>query len=641
MQRVNALLCRLMLMAACLFGITAAAGACLHVPALGWLALAGLVWRRYRQGSGGSGWTHGTAREATLEDAARCGLLAQDGLILGRASLLSPPTRLRAMWLLFSPGLSSELACSLFLTAFLGAGGLSGRMIRIRSYVHLATFAPAGAGKGVSVVIPNLLSYPNSTVVTDTKGELFRLTARPRMKKLGNRVFVLDPLGVTGPPEQSAGLNPLDFIDEKALDFLDQCRDLANMIVVRTGKETDPHWNDSAQIVICALITFVCAMERDPGKRNLATVRKILSSRACFTQAVAVMQQIDACQQVIAREGGKLSWFQGEELGSVQTTVQRHMEFLDSPAIGRHVSRSTFDPRLLVTGKATIYLCLPEEKLDSLAPLQRLWIGTLLKVIQRQKAGERHPVLWMLDEVGHIGHVAALEQAVTLGRGSGIRLWFIFQDHDQIRKCFGDNAPTVLGNLGTQQYFGLTSFETAEAVSKRIGDTTIRVASEGSNSGNSYETGPRQGSSNRSRGHSSTWSDTGRRLYKPEEILSLAPDVALVLHRNHPVVAACLVKYYNAPEFRRRWTGSYGTGRQRGLGLAAMVMATAALLFAAGLADVVSRLPIPARMPVPVAQPRPTGGRSLPYAHPAPQPVPRPVYRPGTPYRRVPYRSGH
>jgi type IV secretion system protein VirD4 len=41
----------------------------------------------------------------------------------------------------------------------------------------------------------------------------------------------------------------------------------------------------------------------------------------------------------------------------------------------------------------------------------------------------------------------ALEDAVTLMRGMGIRLWLFFQSREQLKKCFGDNAGTVLDNL--------------------------------------------------------------------------------------------------------------------------------------------------------------------------------------------------
>ena len=80
--------------------------------------------------------------------------------------------------------------------------------------------------------------------------------------------------------------------------------------------------------------------------------------------------------------------------------------------------------------------------------------------------------------------------------------------------------------------------------------------------------------SGKSSGSNSSWSrslnssEIARKLYKPEEILTLPEDTMLVFHKNLPVITARLVKYFNAPEFR--WGG---TGRQRGLGLAAVIAA--------------------------------------------------------------------
>ena len=72
-------------------------------------------------------------------------------------------------------------------------------MIRIRQFTHLATFAPTGSGKGVSVVVPNLLSYRHSCVVVDPKGELYNLTSRHRRQKFGHTIVRLDPFGICGP----------------------------------------------------------------------------------------------------------------------------------------------------------------------------------------------------------------------------------------------------------------------------------------------------------------------------------------------------------------------------------------------------------------------------------------------------------
>jgi type IV secretion system protein VirD4 len=591
------------------------------------LGVAGLVaWRRLRRGHA-SNWSHGSAEIAGLPLMERGGLLDDDGLILGRC-LPEKPSKPAALLALLSPQFSSETACRMFLAAFFGAQWSAGRMVRTRNHVHLATFAPAGAGKGVAVLVPNLRSYRGNCVVTDPKGELFKLTAHHRQKKFGHTIIRLDPFGVCGPGSDT--LNPLDFIDAKADDFLDACRDLSNMLVVRTGQEKDPHWNDSAELNLTAFTAFTCGFEPDPKLRTLATVRSIASSRHSYARAVEIMQQVDACQGVIQRLGSLLTWFTGEEQSSVLSTFQRHTAFLDSPAVTRNTAKSSFDPMILRRGKATVYLILPADRLASLAPLQRMWVGTLMRVITRGAPTEKCPVLWLLDEMAHIGHMRAIEDAVTLMRGMGMRLWFFFQSLDQLKTCFGEHAPTVLDNIGTQQFFGVNSYQTADDISKRIGDATIAIRSVNDTSsdsqpvGGSGPHGPPAGS--RSSSRSVTSSDIARRLLKPEEILTLPNDVMLIFHKNLPVVTARLIKYFSAPEFR--WGGS---GKQRRLGLAAGVMAVFMLTASVLFTETAASLPPPARVR------RQTSNRPQPYGYGTPMPYGTtgyPAYRSAAPAAR-------
>jgi Type IV secretory system Conjugative DNA transfer len=83
----------------------------------------------------------------------------------------------------------------------------------------------------------------------------------------------------------------------------------------------------------------------------------------------------------------------------------------------------------------------------------------------------------------------------------------------------------------------------------------------------------------------STVSETGRRLYKPEEIMTLPDRFALVIHRNLPVIPAWLVRYYDHPAFRNG-----GTGRQAGLGRVATEMTLWLLLASVAFAALVASL---------------------------------------------------
>ena len=168
----------------------------------------------------------------------------------------------------------------------------------------------------------------------------------------------------------------------------------------------------------------------------------------------------------------------------------------------------------------------------------------------------------------------ALEDAVTLQRGAGIRVWLFFQSMAQLKKCFGDNADTVLDNLNSQQYMSINSYATADEISKRMGEATVAVRSGGGSSGSSWPVGaslnnPRS----RNSGSSFNTSEAARRLLKPEEVLCLDEEVVLIFHKNLPVIPARRIRYYRDKAFRRG-----GTGKSRGLGLGGALAACSALL---------------------------------------------------------------
>ena len=60
--------------------------------------------------------------------------------------------------------------------------GLFGQLMRFNRDGIIQVFASTGSGKGLGIVVPTLLDYPGSIVVTDVKGENYAITARQRAK---------------------------------------------------------------------------------------------------------------------------------------------------------------------------------------------------------------------------------------------------------------------------------------------------------------------------------------------------------------------------------------------------------------------------------------------------------------------------
>ncbi|MEO7009403.1 MAG: type IV secretory system conjugative DNA transfer family protein, partial [Caldimonas sp.] len=105
---------------------------------------------------------HGDARFANRAEVARAGLLgARDGR--GKAA---------------GPGIL--------------VGRYRGRFLALPGQLSVMLSAPTRSGKGVGVVVPNLLNWPDSVVVLDIKGENYEITAGYRAER-GQKVYAFSP----------------------------------------------------------------------------------------------------------------------------------------------------------------------------------------------------------------------------------------------------------------------------------------------------------------------------------------------------------------------------------------------------------------------------------------------------------------
>ncbi len=108
------------------------------------------------------------------------------------------------------------------------------------------TVAPTGAGKGVGLIIPALLTYPGSVIVTDIKGENYQVTARYR-RALGQQVVVLDPFGLVTARDKGDKLNPFDLFKVPGSDSESDAEMLAAQLAVGHEFSSDRYWEDTGR----------------------------------------------------------------------------------------------------------------------------------------------------------------------------------------------------------------------------------------------------------------------------------------------------------------------------------------------------------------------------------------------------------
>jgi type IV secretion system protein VirD4 len=231
--------------------------------------------------------------------------------------------------------------------------------------------------------VPFLRECPDSAVVLDVKGELYRLTHDHR-RAMGHVVHALDPWRVV--TQEPATLNPFDWEDSSDPEALDFARDLAESIVVRTARE-EPHWPDTAELFIggvaAAVLTFAVA-----DRCHLGTVCNILADRDQLTDTVRQLQESPAWGGILARTGHQMNRAGSEEIESILSTCNRMLRFMSSPTVAASLAASSFDPADVWKRRCTVYLVVPAQHLRPNAGLLRLWLSTLHRAVLRRGVRE-------------------------------------------------------------------------------------------------------------------------------------------------------------------------------------------------------------------------------------------------------------
>lgn len=353
---------------------------------------------------------------------------------------------------------------------------------------HVCTIATNRAGKGRSVIIPNLITWQGSALVIDPKGQNALVTALSRGKggkglthPLGQTVRVLDPLGEIRDPllqDCKARFNPLAGLDPAADDYAERVELIADALVVPDTKAKDNFFDTSARVMISGLIDYVVMSPDIPKEdRHLGTVRDLLihpdgpplESDPEANPPLSGMDEMGGLAQAAASlvlQAGK------NAKGDVIATAISHTKWLDSTGMRRTLAASDFSLHDLNDGATTIYLVLPPQYLDLHGRFLRLFVNLALHAAAEGRK-RQHATLFLLDEFYALGRLQQLAKAAGILAGYGVKLWPMIQNLGQVQELYPQNWETFMGNAGIWQAFAMNDQTTARYLSERLGKRVL------------------------------------------------------------------------------------------------------------------------------------------------------------------------
>ena len=350
---------------------------------------------------------------------------------------------------------------------YLGKNNLGGD-VGLTTERHAVTIAGAGAGKGATVIIPNLLRWPHNALVIDPKGEAAEATYAAR-EAMGQAVHVLDPFDVADVPDRlKARINPLDAIDPQSRTAREDVKVLVDGLVMRHDPRA-AHWDDGAMDVLAGFIAYALTAD-DPAARNLPAIRDMLTGER-LDSIIEAMSKRSEVGNLMRSAASKLM-NTGSESAHFLSGASSNTAWLDSEAMADLLGSSTFKLSDLKETPCTVFLVLPAHLLGEHGRFLRLFVRAALNAMAQggTKGGRR--CLFLLDEFFALGYIDEVAKAAGLMRGYGVQLWPILQDLGQLVKLYDrEGAETFFGNADLHQFFGNTDGMTLEHIGRQVGMT--------------------------------------------------------------------------------------------------------------------------------------------------------------------------
>ncbi|SHM13880.1 type IV secretion system protein VirD4 [Nitrosospira sp. Nsp11] len=413
---------------------------------------------------------HGSARWADRKDIEAAGLM---------------PTRISLFQRIL--GKPAPLSAGVYVGAWEDKKGRT-YYLRHNGPEHVLCYAPTRSGKGVGLIVPTLLSWPDSAVITDLKGELWALTSGWRQRQANNKVLRFEPAAPSG----GVHWNPLEEIRLGTEHEVGDVQNLATLIVDPDGKGLETHWQKSGQALLVGVILHALYEAR----AKLSAVPSLYDIDMLFSNPDRGVKELwlemnqtkpdrGINYRLIASGGRDMIDRPVDERGSVLSTVKSYLSLYRDPVVRENISDSHFRIRDLMhhDNPVSLYIVTSPDDKSRLRPLVRIMMNMIVRLLAgkmhfesgRPKAHYKHRLLAMLDEFPSMGKLEILHESLAYLAGYGIKCYLVCQDISQLKAESTGYGPdeSITSNCHIQTAFPPNRVETAEHLSKLAGETTV------------------------------------------------------------------------------------------------------------------------------------------------------------------------
>lgn len=465
-------------------------------------------------------------------------------------------------------------------------GKYNNKLLRFGGSQFVSLGAPTRTGKGVGIVIPNLMDWQESCVVQDIKQECFNFASKYRKDKLNNEVYLFNPFD-----RRTHRYNPLAYVDLNGSNGDAELTDLANIIYPLPNDENGKFFALQAQNLFMGLcylcndllttttgLNFLrtyslkCSFDlagllelsegfifeyehityiTNPNNKNKPIEKKEKCEVSNFDETWEFLKKLDKqakdlnkiflSSKAMDRMNAYYSITAENTRSSILGSFNAPLGMFRGDNMRLATNGNDFDFRDLRKKKMTIFIGItPDQLANAKQILNLFWQQLILvntKELPQDNAELKHKVMLLMDEFTASGYLSTYLKGISFIAGYGLRSVMIYQSNSQLEtpepNGYGrDGAKTLLTNHACQIFYTPREMEDAEKLSKMLGNKTIKNRSR-----------------NLGKGGGGSESDTQRPLMLAQELLTLKAEKEILKIDNNKPIMANKAYYYNDQYF--------------------------------------------------------------------------------------------
>lgn len=388
----------------------------------------------------------------------------------------------------------------------------------------ICLIGPTGAGKTTSLFLNNLLDSKirGSYIVTDPKGELYKLTSGYQKNTCKRKVYKIDFTN-TDYSERYNLLSNCKNSEEVIQLASNLLLNGALSIELASGKKAGGvEWIQMAEPLLAAVMLYVRGLEKPFNTIEFALQLILNLNNSQLKGLIDKSRNVDAITQydIFLMVGGA-----DRTEGSIKITLASNMKLFTTKDVNKISIDTTFNIEDFRKEESILYVIYPERKSNYLAPfIAPLFSQIIDKLIDSYNNNNKSiPIHLLFDEFGNIGMLSNMSINAATVRSREISLITCLQSITQLQQVYGLNSSkTILNNLKTKIILpGVTDIDTINYISSLCGIKEINTKS------TSYS-GEKE---------STSYSKSKKKIFEDGELRTLEDNTALIVVNNKmPVI---------------------------------------------------------------------------------------------------------